>query len=463
MEQKDNRWLQHVILLTAPLLTVIDVFIVNIAVPSIKQSLQATDSEAELIIAAYLLGYASFQVTGSRAGDIYGRKRIFLWGMLLFVVTSCLCGVAPDPTTLIVARLLQGVSGAFMMPQSLAYVQVLFPLPHERTKAIGYVGITLGIASVLGQFLGGLFSGIDTVIAGWRFIFFINLPIGLVAFFTAKKYLVDTKQNTHERFDYQGVALFITALSCLIYPLTEGREKGYPLWSFAMIIISIALFVVFVFHQERKLAKQQHPLIDMRLFKIREFNIGLLLLTAYFIMHTSYLLVSTIYFQEGLHCTPFQTGLYFSIWGACFMLSSFLSIRLVNAFGKRPIQLAMIGMMIAYVIQLAYFNEQANPVAIIVVMLMMGLCGGMVLPTLINLALRKVPSHFAGIASGTYSTVQQTASSFGICLIGGLFFNVARSTNSVVMGFHVSVYAEIACLALGFILLMFMEDLKKKN
>ncbi|MEI6950467.1 MFS transporter [Paraflavisolibacter sp. H34] len=460
MNHSANKWLQHGILLTAPLLTVIDVFIVNIALPSIKESLRASDSAAELIIASYLLGYASFQVTGSRAGDIRGRKKVFLWGMLFFVLSSCVCGLANSAAMLIAARFFQGVSGAFMMPQALAYVQVLFPEPKERTRAIGYVGITLGAASVLGQFLGGFLAGLDTFTEGWRFIFFINLPIGLAAFWLAKKFLINTGQNTKQRFDYSGVVLFTLALGSLIYPLTEGREKGYPLWSFGMIASSLVLFYIFIRNQKTKLLKRQHPLVDIRLFRIKDFNLGLLLLIFYFIMHTAYLLVSTLYFQNGLHCTPFQTGLYFTVWGTCFTLSSFLSIRLVNAFGKKPVQAGIALMILVFQHQLLYFDDQLSEQTLLFNLPLLGFSGGLVLPSLINLALKKVPPQFAGIASGTYSTVQQTASSLGICFIGGLFFSVAGTSGDFVKAFHYSLYAEILCLVAGFILLYFMEDLK---
>lgn len=463
MSKYANRWLQHAILLTAPLLTVIDVFIVNIAIPSIRKSLHATNAAAELIIAAYLLGYASFQITGSRAGDIFGRKKIFLWGMFAFVVTSCLCGLATSAHALIIARFFQGVSGAFMMPQSLAYVQVLFPEPKERTKAIGYIGITLGTASVLGQFLGGLFSGLHTAIEGWRFIFFINLPVGVVAFLTARKYLVNTTQNTNERFDYGGVFLFTLALGSLIYPLTEGREKGYPLWSFALIALSIVLFVLFAFYQNNKLRKGQHPLVDMRLFHIRDFNLGLLLLCFYFMMHTSYLLVSTLYFQNGLAFSSFRTGLFFAVWGSAFTISSFWSIRLVNKYGKRTVQIAIVAMIAVYIMQILFFGPRVSQTILFINLPLLGFCGGFILPSLINLTLKNVPPHFAGIASGTYSTVQQTASSLGICLIGGLFFNMAVKHHDFSKAFHFSLYAEIICLIIGSVLLLFIKDINKEK
>lgn len=191
MNSISNKWLQHFILLSAPLLTVIDVFIVNISIPSIQQSLHASNAQIELIITAYLLGYASFMVTGGRAGDYLGRKKVFLWAMFAFVVTSCICGIAKNAELLIIARFFQGVSGAFMTPQALSYLQFLFPDQKERTKAVGYLGITLGTASTLGQFLGGYFSSLDTFVEGWRLIFFINLPLGIIGLWATMKYVID--------------------------------------------------------------------------------------------------------------------------------------------------------------------------------------------------------------------------------------------------------------------------------
>lgn len=463
MEHTFNKWLQHSILLTAPLLAVIDVFIVNIAIPSIKQSLDTSNGEVELIIAFYLLGFASFQITGSRAGDLFGRKKIFLWGMFLFVLTSCICGLAVNVEMLIAARFFQGVSGGFMLPQALAYVQVLFTEPKERTKAIGYIGITLGIASALGQFFGGYFSGLHTFIDGWRFIFFINLPIGIIALWAAKKYLINTQLNPEDKFDYSGVVLLTQALGTFIYPLTEGREKGWPAWSFVLIALSFILFCIFIIHQKKKLQQQKNPLMDLRLFKIRDFNIGIILVTFYFMMHISYLLISTIYLQNGLHIDSFTTGLYFVLFGILFMIASFFSIRLVNAFGKKPIQVGAVLLIISYLLQLFFFKAEINKSALVTLLSLWGLGGGLVLPSLINLTLKNVPSQFVGIASGMYNTLQQAASSIGICLIGGLFFSVAQAKNNIVSAFHAGLYAEIICLLVVSVLLIVIEDFKKKK
>src|ERR1700761_2003106 len=174
MRKENSKWLALMIVLTAPLLSVIDVFIINIAIPAIKKGVHATDGQVQLVIAGYLLGYAAFLITGGRAGDHFGRKKVFFWGMLCFTVASCLCGLSVTPLQLNITRFFQGVSAAFMVPQTIAFIQVLFTQPKERAKAISLFGITLGIAAVTGQVLGGYFSDSHWAIAGWRLIFFIN-------------------------------------------------------------------------------------------------------------------------------------------------------------------------------------------------------------------------------------------------------------------------------------------------
>ncbi|MFC7523470.1 MFS transporter [Parapedobacter sp. GCM10030251] len=458
-----NRWLQHFILLSAPLLTVIDVFIVNISIPSIKISLDASDAQVELVIAGYLLGYASLMITGGRAGDFWGRKKVFLWGMFAFIVTSCLCGIATTPAMLIIARFLQGVSGAFMTPQALSYLQVLFPDAGERTKAIGFVGVTLGIASTLGQFLGGYFSSLETSIAGWRFIFFINLPVGLVALWAAKKHLIEIKIPSESRFDMSGVILVILALTTLIFPLTEGRELGWPWWSLAMLVSSIVFFLLFVLSQKKMIKRQKDPLVDLRLFNIRSFSIGILSAAFYFMMHTSYLLVSTIYIQDGLQVDPFQAGLYFVAFGLSFMLSSFLSIRLVQRFGKIPVQTGLVMMMLCFLFQLNLFDGEVMSGTIYMLLFATGFSGGFVLPSLINLSLRDVPRQFTGAASGVYNTTQQAASSIGICLIGGLFFYTLAIGKDFIKAFHMGLYGEIILLSLVFVLLTIPTSIKNNK
>src|ERR1700748_659312 len=251
MNQPKNKWLELVIVLSAPLLSVIDVFIINVAIPAIKKGVHATDAEVQLVIAGYLLGYAAFLITGGRAGDHFGRKKVFFWGMLAFTVTSCLCGLSVNAFQLNITRFFQGLSASFMVPQTIAFIQILFTEPKERAKAIGMFGITLGIASVTGQVLGGYLSDTHWAIEGWRLIFFINLPIGIATLWATHKYVAETKTNHGSKFDYSGILILTIALFCLIYPLIEGREHGWPLWSIALLITSLFVFVYFFRDQKR--------------------------------------------------------------------------------------------------------------------------------------------------------------------------------------------------------------------
>src|ERR1700743_3033060 len=253
-------WLALVIVLTAPLLSVIDVFIINVAMPSIRTGLHANDAQVQLVIAGYLLGYASFLITGGRSGDHFGRKRIFIWGMLAFTLFSCLCGISQTPNQLNFMRFLQGVSAAFMVPQAIAFIQILFSDPKERSKAIGWFGITLGLASVIGQVLGGYFAGGDFFVPGWRLIFLVYLSIGLVSLLAAYLYLPETEKHSGTKIDMSGVLTLTIALFCLIYPLIQGREAGWPLWSVGLIALSFGIFSYFIYNQKKKLAENRNPL-----------------------------------------------------------------------------------------------------------------------------------------------------------------------------------------------------------
>src|ERR1700761_6134209 len=193
MQKTNNKWLELIIVLSAPLLSVIDVFILNVAIPSIKKGVHATDAQVQLVIAGYLLGYAAFLITGGRAGDHFGRKKVFFWGMLCFTIASCLCGLSVTPLQLNLTRFFQGVSASFMVPQTIAFIQILFTEKKERAKAIGFFGITLGVAAVIGQVLGGYLSDTHWVIEGWRMIFFINLPIGILTLWATSRYVTETK------------------------------------------------------------------------------------------------------------------------------------------------------------------------------------------------------------------------------------------------------------------------------
>lgn len=422
MKPLKNKWLELAIVLVAPLLSVIDVFIINVAIPAIKKGVHGTDAEVQLVIAGYLLGYAAFLITGGRAGDHFGRKKVFFWGMLFFTLFSCLCGLSQNGFQLIATRFLQGLSASFMVPQAIAFIQVLFTDTKERAKAFGLFGITLGAAAIIGQVLGGYLSDVHGVVEGWRLIFFINLPIGVVTLFAARIYLTETSKHTGNKFDYSGIVILTLALFCLIYPLIEGRETGWPLWSIGLIVLSFGIFIYFVNNQKKKLREDRNPLIDVRLFKLKDFNLGLLAVLFHFMLHTAYLLLSAVYLQNGLGVSAVDCGLYFILPGVLFMAASMAASKLIIRFGKRVLQTGALIMGLTFFLQAELWKPGTSAGLIVLLMSAWGLGNGLILPSLMNVGLKSVPAEYAGAAAGVYSTFQQTASALGVSIIGGVFF-----------------------------------------
>lgn len=456
MKEVENKWLELIIVLSAPLLSVIDVFIINVGIPAIKKGVHATDAEVQLVIAGYLLGYAAFLITGGRAGDHFGRKKVFFWGMFAFTIASCLCGLSTSALQLNVTRFFQGLSASFMVPQTIAFIQVLFTDTKERAKAFALYGITLGSAAAIGQALGGYLSDTHWAIEGWRLIFFINLPIGILTLWATQKYVTETRKSQNAKFDYTGIFILTLGLFCLIYPLIQGREAGWPLWSIGLIVLSFVIFIFFIYNQRKKLASGNNPLIDVRLFKIKDFNIGLLAVLFHFMLHTAYLLLSAVYLQNGLGVSALNCGLYFIVPGILFIVSSVAASRLIVRFGKRVLQVGVVILFVAFYLQMEIWQPGTSTWLIIGLMGLWGLGNGLVLPSLLNIALKNVPAQYAGAAAGVYSTFQQTASALGVSIIGGVFFYYSK--NSWQAAYHAGVIGLLVCVVSVGIMLLLLPD-----
>ncbi|QIH34190.1 MFS transporter [Sphingobacterium sp. DR205] len=419
-----NKWFALCVVLTAPLLYVIDIFIINIAIPTIKTSLNASDGEIQLVIASYLLGSACFLITGGRAGDFLGKKRVFLWGMLAFTITSCICGLCQNATQLNISRFFQGVSSAFMVTQSISLIQVLFTDSKERAVAIGWYGITLSIAAIIGQVLGGYLAETNFVIEGWRLIFFINFPVGILSLLAIHFYLTETPLLKKVKFDYKGALYLTIGLACIIYALTEGRENGFPWWFYTLILLSIIFLASFIVIQQRKLARKQDPLIDISLFKLKDFKVGLYAVLFHFMLHTAYLLIVAVYLQSGLGISALACGMYFVPHALLFMISSVFAGKLLPRYGKRVLQLGLSIILVSFVLQIIFFSHRDLPFISMLLIGVYGLGNGLVLPFLLNVVLDNIEEKDAGAASGIFSTFQQTASALGISIIGGIFYSI---------------------------------------
>jgi MFS family permease len=234
-EGDPRRWLALPVLLTGAFLPILDFNVVNLALPAIRQDLGASSSEVQFVISAYAATYAVFLITGGRLGDLFGRRRLFLLGVAGFTMASVLCGIAWSPAVLVVARILQGLTATAMAPQVLASIRVLFPAA-EQGRALGFYGATFGLANVCGQVLGGVLVSSHPFGLAWQAIFLINVPIGLAAFIGGVLFLRDSRAPKAQRLDVGGVALLSLTLGLLVYPLVEGRESGWPVWTVAMLV-----------------------------------------------------------------------------------------------------------------------------------------------------------------------------------------------------------------------------------
>jgi MFS family permease len=276
------------VMLTGIFVTIMDSSIVNVAIPSIRSTLGASFAEAELVIAGYAFTFAVGLITGGRLGDIFGQRRMFLVGFGAFTLTSTLCGLAPWPTVLLVARLLQGMSAAILSPQVFALVRVTFAEGRERSMAFAVMGVVIGLANVIGQILGGLLVQADLFGLSWRAVFLVNIPIGIISLVVAPFVLEETKRIAEQRLDLPNVALSTTGLSLVMLPLIEGPELRWPTWSIAMLVASPAMMAAFYLHQRWKSVRRMRPLLDTHLFHDRAFSVGLLLVLVFWATNTPF-------------------------------------------------------------------------------------------------------------------------------------------------------------------------------
>ncbi|PSL46613.1 EmrB/QacA subfamily drug resistance transporter [Chitinophaga niastensis] len=442
-----NPWLSLAVILLAPLITVIDVFIVNISTPAIKAYFHSSDAALELVIASYLLGYAVFLITGSRAGDYLGKKKVFIIGLAAFTITSALCGFSNSMEMLIISRFLQGISAAFTVPQTITLIQLNFQTPEDRDKAYGLYGMALGTGATLGQFLGGYFVTSHLIADSWRLIFLVNLPVGLIAITLAYFFVQESQQNKSTRFDVPGIILLTLALTLLIYPIIQGTELGWPAWTIGMLIAAILLLIIFVWYQKKLRDQQRDPLVPLDLFRIKSFNTGIISVLFFFGVNTAYIFAVSIFFQNGFHMSPFTAGNYFVMQTIPFLLASLWSIKNAACYGNRLLQVAIALQMTSFIMQLILFRgTELSPYAILPALILYGTGSGIVMPSLLKVAMWDVPPAKAGAASGVYSTIQQFASALGVSMLGGVFLYLARTTGNFYMAYKVALFCMMGYL-----------------
>jgi EmrB/QacA subfamily drug resistance transporter len=421
-----RRWLTLIILLLAAFMNLLDVSIVNIAIPSIQRSLHASYADVQWALAGYTLAYALVLITGGRLGDTFGRKRLFLIGVTGFTIMSALCGAAQSPGMLIASRVVQGAMGAIMVPQVLAVIQVIFP-PAERIKALAGFGITAGLGTVSGPLLGGLLIQHNLFGLGWRPIFLINVPVGIIAVAVSGVLVRESRSPRPPKLDPVGVGLISAALLLLLYPLVEGRQLGWPAWTFASMAAAVPVLAAFIGYERVRGRRDGSPLVPLSLFRDRGFSAGMAIAVAFFLGIASFGLVLTLFLQLGLGFTPLHAGLTFLPFSVGVLVSSGPSARLAPRFGRGVTMtgaLVTAAGMAALIGIVHHYGAAVTTWELTPGLAAAGLGLGTVLAPLADVVLDRVPAQHAGSASGVFNTGLQLGNSIGIAVIGVIFFGL---------------------------------------
>jgi len=426
-EADRRRWFALAIVMTAAFMDLVDVTIVNVAIPSIQRDAGASFGQIQWITAGYALAFAAGLITGGRLGDIHGRKRLFLIGIAGFTLASALCGLAANPEMLVAARILQGAMAALMVPQVLSIVHATFPA-HERGKVFGLFGAIVGLGAVSGPLLGALLTEWDLFGLAWRPIFLINLPVGIAALILGSRFITESRAPRALKLDLVGVALVVVGLLMLLYPLTRGRELGWPLWGHVSMAGSLVVFVALIAYEKRKALRDGSPLVELSLFRVKSFAAGIAVQTVFGVALGIFFLVWTMYMQFGLGWSPLRAGLTGVPFSVAVSAAAGLSVQLlVPRFGRKVLQagaLVMAAGVLVYVWESERYGLSIASWQMALPLVVMGVGMGLIVAPLTDAVLSDVPREHSGSASGLINTVQQMGNALGLGLVSVVFFGV---------------------------------------
>jgi MFS family permease len=369
--------------------------------------------------------YASGMVTGGRLGDLLGYRRMFMIGVASFAAASLLCGLAQSPAELVAARLLQGLTGAAMVPQVLALITAIFPV-SERSRALSWFGVTIGLSFVSGQILGGLLLQANVLGLTWRPIFLVNVPVGAAALIAAALVIPRTGGQRRPRLDPVGALGVSGSLALALVPLTLGHDEGWPAWTWVSMAASVPAFVLTVIWERRLARRGGEPLLDLALFRDRAFSAGIGVNSALLFFFGSFMFVLTLLLQIGLGQSPLHAGLETGPLALTFTLMSILGPRMSARFGPRSITIGAgldIFGTIALIATGARYGGHLTAWGLAPATAVIGLGQGLAMPSLIGAALAGVPRDRAGAAAGILTTMQQFGTAAGIAVIGAVFYD----------------------------------------
>ena len=432
---RDLRWPALAVCLTASFMTLLDISIVNVALPSIRNGIGASQSGLQWVLSGYALAFGLVLVPAGRIGDVRSRRAIFIGGLLLFTATSALAGAAQNETWLVAARLVQGAAGGILVPQVSGFIQQMFR-GAERGRAFGLLGATIGVSTAVGPLLGGLLIQVFGTHEGWRWVFYVNLPIGLAVLGPACRLLPGptkdegggVRARRRSDLDPVGVLLLGAGTVTLLLPFVQEQQWSGPLkW----VLVPVALLILAGFTAwERGYGHRHEPLVDLGLFRERSYGLGVLLSLLYFAGFTAIFFILTLYLQNGLGYSALEAGLSIMPFALGSGAAAAVGGRLVSRVG-RPLVAAGLATVVVGLLAtaLAAHLDEGGSVgwAMAGPLLVAGLGSGLVIAPNQTLTLSKVPVVRAGSAGGVLQTAQRIGSAAGVAAVGSVFFSQVDS------------------------------------
>lgn len=423
--EQSTRWKALTVALVAGFMTLLDVSIVNVALPSIRDELGLSPAELQWVLSGYALTFGLLLVPAGRFGDARGRRNAFVVGLILFTLASAAAGLAQSALWLVVARLVQGAAAGVVNPQVSGLIQQMFA-PKERGRPFGLLGATIGVSTAVGPLLGGLLIALMGPSEGWRWIFYLNVPIGAVAVWLGLRWIPAATAVTRRResLDLVGVALLGLGVVLLLLPLVQEREwQGSGKW---LVAAAGALVLAGFWRWEKSYGRTRTALIELSLFRVRSYALGALIGLLYFAGFTTIFFVYTLYLQSGLGYSALEAGLAITPFAVGSAVASAVGGRFVQRFGRHLV----VGGLVAVIVGLAAADISLRLVpgsgggwAAALPLLVAGLGSGFVISPNQTLTLSEVPVARAGSAGAVLQTGQRMGTAMGIAAVGAFFFN----------------------------------------
>ncbi|WP_406368737.1 MFS transporter [Streptomyces sp. NBC_00647] len=453
----DRRWKALAVCLTAGFISLLDTSIVNVALPSMEHGLAASEAAQSWVVSGYALAFGLVLVPAGRLGDMRGRRQAFLLGLAAFTLASAACGLAPSASWLVLFRLLQGAAAGMVAPQTSGLIQQMFQ-GAERAKAFGMLGSVIGISTALGPLAGGLLINAAGTGDGWRWVFFVNLPIGAAALAAGLRLLPRFPApagKKKEEFDLFGVLLLGAAVLALMLPLVQEQQwTGRLKW--ALLPVGALLLAAFWAWERRQGRRGQAPLVDLGLFSLRSFTFGSLISLTYFAGFTTVFFVYSLFLQNTVGYSALAAGLSVLPFAAASAVGATIGGRLVMRHGRMlvvtglgAVAVGLLGVIAA--VQLVPLQSVGWATAL--PMVVAGIGSGLTVSPNTTLTLTRVPVHRAGAAGGVLQTGQRIGSAAGIAVVGAVYFahqaNHGQSVTAIQLGLLTAVGFSILALLLA--------------